>query len=195
MLLDAETDVGVESARDLIPPPMPEDMHKICLVLDLDETLIHSCFVPIRNPDFEFSFGPDDNQVPVFVLVRPGARQFLRELGNLYELVVFTASVRAYADRVVDFIDQHGLVKFRLYRDSCTEFGGSFVKDLSRLNRNLDRVIIVDNTPGAYLLQPYNAIAISSWFDDPTDTALFRLLYFLKNSFRIRNVYDLLGSQ
>jgi RNA polymerase II subunit A small phosphatase-like protein len=178
-----------------MPPPAGDDVRKICLVLDLDETLIHSCFAPISRPDLHFTFGEEENEQAVFVLVRPGAQQFLRELGDLYELVVFTASIRPYADRVVDFIDPERLVKFRLYRDSCTDFGGSFVKDLSRLNRKLERIIIVDNTPRAYGLHPYNAIPISTWFDDPQDKALFQLLYLLKNSYRVRNVYDLLGSQ
>jgi RNA polymerase II subunit A small phosphatase-like protein len=79
-----------------------------------------------------------------------------------------------------------------LYRDSCTDYGGSYVKDLGRLNRKLERVIIVDNSPTAYVLHPYNAIAIESWFDDPDDMALAPILFLLKNSYRIRNVYDLL---
>jgi RNA polymerase II subunit A small phosphatase-like protein len=179
----------------LLPPPSPEDALKICLVLDLDETLIHSSFSVIAQADLLFSFGPEETPVTVSVRVRPGARQFLEDLAPLYELVVFTASVKTYADRVVDHIDPHGYIRHRLYRDSCTEFGGSWVKDLSRLNRKLERIIIVDNTPGAYLLHPYNAIPISSWFDDPSDTALVQLLYFLRNSYRIRNIYDLLGSE
>jgi RNA polymerase II subunit A small phosphatase-like protein len=179
----------------IIPAPEGDDARKICLILDLDETLIHSSFAPISNPDLHFTFGPEDSEQPVFVLVRPGARQFLCELGDLYELIIFTASVRPYADRVVDFIDPGHVVKFRLYRDSCTDFGGSFVKDLSRLSRKLERIIIIDNTPSAYVLHPYNAIPILSWFDDPEDKALFQLLYLLKNSYRVRNVYDLLGSQ
>jgi RNA polymerase II subunit A small phosphatase-like protein len=179
----------------LLPPPSPEDAPKICLVLDLDETLIHSCFSVIAHADLTFSFGPEETPVTVSVRVRPGARQFLEDLAPLYELVVFTASVKAYADRVVDHIDPQGRIRHRLYRDSCTEFGGSWVKDLSRLNRKLERIIIVDNTPGAYLLHPYNAIPIPSWFDDPSDTALVQLLYFLRHSYRIRNIYDLLGSE
>jgi RNA polymerase II subunit A small phosphatase-like protein len=179
----------------LLPPPSPEDALKICLVLDLDETLIHSGFSAAPDADLTFSFGPEEAPATVCVRVRPGARTFLEVLAPVYERVVFTASVKPYADRVVDHIDPHGFVRHRLYRDSCTEFGGSWVKDLSRLNRRLERIIIVDNSPGAYLLHPYNAIPIPSWFDDPSDTALVQLLFFLRHSYRIRNIYDLLGSE
>lgn len=130
-----------------------------------------------------------------FLLVRPGAERFLLELGHLYELVVFTASCKVYADTVVDFIDKGKVVKHRLYRDSCSNIGGTFVKDLARLNRNLKKVIIVDNSNFCYMLQPYNAIAIKSWFDDPNDTELFTLLDFLKENHQQENVYDLLKKQ
>ncbi|OHT11327.1 NLI interacting factor-like phosphatase family protein [Tritrichomonas foetus] len=179
----------------LLPPPLPEDQNKICLVLDLDETLVHSSFLSIPHADFRFVLGMDENQVGVFVCIRPGAERFLKELGNLYELVVFTASCQPYADTVIDYIDPGRVIKYRLYRDSCTDFGGNFVKDLSRLNRNLERIIIIDNSPSAYLLQPYNAIAISSWFDEPMDNELLLILDFLKQSYRVKNVYDLFSPE
>ena len=178
----------------LLPPPAPEDKNKICLVLDLDETLVHSWLLSIPHADFRFVVGDEDNQIPVFVCVRPGAEQFLKELGSLYEIVIFTASIQQYADPVIDFIDPGRVVKHRLYRESCTDFGGNFVKDLSRLNRKLERIIIIDNSPAAYLLQPYNAIAISSWFDEPMDDELMKILDFLKQSYRVTNVYDLFSS-
>lgn len=188
---DGERDKTSEVLPVLLPPPAPEDKNKICLVLDLDETLVHSSFLSIPHADFRFVLGFDENQVGVFVCIRPGAERFLKELGSLYEIVIFTASCQPYADQVIDYIDPGRVVKHRLYREACTDFGGNFVKDLSRLNRNLEKIIIVDNSPSAYLLQPYNAIAISSWFDEPMDNELLNLLDFLKQSYRVRNVYDL----
>jgi RNA polymerase II subunit A small phosphatase-like protein len=175
-----------------LPPPLPEDADKICLVLDLDETLIHSSFVPGGHADFLFAFYLADMTIDVHCYIRPGAKTFVRELSNLYELVVFTASIQPYADQVCEFIDPDHLIKHKLYRDSCTEFGGNYVKDLGRLNRKLEKIIIVDNSPGAYLFHPYNAIPISSWFDEKSDRELHVLLEFLKKCYRIRNIYDLL---
>lgn len=190
-----DPNVDPASLPPLLPPPAPEDKNKICLVLDLDETLVHSSFLSIPHADFRFQIGPEDNPVGVFVCIRPGAERFLKELSSLYELVVFTASCQPYADPVIDYIDPGRAVKYRLYRESCTDFGGNFVKDLSRLNRKLERIIIIDNSPTAYLLQPYNAIAISSWFDEPMDNELLLILDFLKQSYRVRNIYDLFSTE
>lgn len=180
-----------EKLPDLLPPAAKEDAGKICLVLDLDETLVHSSFLSIPHADFRFVLGTDENQVGVFVCIRPGAQRFLKELGQLFEIVVFTASCQPYADPVVDYIDPGRVVKFRLYREACTNFGGNFVKDLSRMNRGLERIIIIDNSPAAYLLQPYNAIGIQSWFDEPMDDELLKIMDFLKQNYRVRNVYEM----
>ena len=56
-----------------------------------------------------------------------------------------------------------------------------YIKDLSRLGRDLSKTIIVDNVPENFLLQQSNGIFITSWFDDVTDTALYKLGAILKN--------------
>ncbi|EAY10680.1 NLI interacting factor-like phosphatase family protein [Trichomonas vaginalis G3] len=166
----------------LLPPQLSNDRGKICLVLDLDETLVHSSFLAIPHADYRFDIGIDQSPVGVFVCVRPGAEKFLKELGSLYEIIIFTASCQVYADPV----------KYRLYRESCTKFNGSFVKDLSKMNRPLEKIIIIDNSSVSYLLQPYNAIPISSWFDDPTDNELFVIMDKLKRNYRAKNIHSIL---
>jgi RNA polymerase II subunit A small phosphatase-like protein len=187
-----EFDAAAKSTDLLLPPPSKEDAGKICVVLDLDETLVHSTFMPHPRHEFSISFGTEENAATAFVLVRPGAKQLVRELGPLFELVVFTAGLQQYADPVVNMIDPDHHVKFRLFRPQCTEFGGAYVKDLGRLNRKLERTIIIDNSPSAYLRPPFNAINVESWFDEPDDQVLFAVMDFLKVSYRIRNVYDIL---
>ena len=60
----------------------------------------------------------------------------------------------------------------RLFRESCVYDRGNYVKDLSKLGREMKRTIIIDNSPASYLFQPQNAIPCSSWFDDKNDTLL-----------------------
>ena len=60
----------------------------------------------------------------------------------------------------------------RLFRESCVYDRGNYVKDLSKLGREINRTIIIDNSPASYLFQPQNAIPCSSWFDDKNDTLL-----------------------
>ena len=119
----------------------------MCLVIDLDETLVHSSFKPITNPDFIVPVEIDGSIHLVYVLKRPWVDEFLAHVGELYECVLFTASLAKYADPVADILDTKGVFRSRLFRESCVYYRGNYVKDLSRLGRDLHRVIIVDNSP------------------------------------------------
>lgn len=64
-----------------------------------------------------------------------------------------------YADPVADLLDQWGVFRARLFRESCVFHRGNYVKDLSRLGRELNNVIIVDNSPASYIFHPENAVS------------------------------------
>lgn len=97
-----------------------------------------------------------------------------------YELVVYTASLSKYADPLVDMLDPSGMCSFKLFREHCTFVNNAFVKDLTRLGRPMKDVIIVDNSPIAYMFQPENALPILSWYDNPEDRELPRLANILE---------------
>lgn len=84
---------GVGSPRFLLPPVRHQDMHKKCMVIDLDETLVHSSFKPINNADFVVPVEIDGTVHQVYVLKRPYVDEFLQRMGELYECVLFTASL------------------------------------------------------------------------------------------------------
>ena len=65
-------------------------------------------------------------------------------MSKFYEVIIYTASLAEYADAVMDKIDPKRLTSGRLYRDSCLYYKGLFVKDLSKLNRNIKDLIIID---------------------------------------------------
>ena len=141
---------------------------KYTLVLDLDETLIH------------FKGHPNDESSGV-LLFRPFLSEFLSNICNFYELVVFTAATQDYADPIINAIEQKG-TKFdhRLYRKHTIVINDEFIKDLNRLGRDLSRIIIVDNMEQNYKLQPDNGITIRPfWGKDVKDMALFDLLSIL----------------
>jgi len=85
-----------------------------------------------------------------------------------------------YADWVLDQVDSGNWIKYRLYRQHATVDGSVYCKDLSKLGRDLSKVIIVDNVAENFQLQPDNGIFIRSWFDDMNDTALHELSPLLK---------------
>ncbi|KAF9263426.1 NIF-domain-containing protein [Marasmius fiardii PR-910] len=163
----------------LLPPIAPEHVGRKCLVLDLDETLVHSSFKPIPNPDFIVPVEIEYHWHHFHVLKRPGVDLFLKEMGRIYEVVVFTASLSKYADPVLDQLDTSKVVAHRLFRESCYSHKGNYVKDLSQLGRPLSSTIILDNSPASYIFHPNNAVPVSSWFNDPHDAELPDLIPFL----------------
>jgi len=75
------------------------------LILDLDETLVHSSFKPPPKPDIILPVEIEGNVCNVFVLIRPGTEFFLQRLSKCYELVIYTASLSKYADPLIDILD------------------------------------------------------------------------------------------
>ncbi|KAK9284031.1 hypothetical protein L1049_012290 [Liquidambar formosana] len=170
---------------------------KLTVVLDLDETLVcayETSSLPtlLRNQateaglkwfelecissDKEFEGKPKVNYVTVFE--RPGLEEFLKQLSEFADLVLFTAGLEGYARPLVDRIDAENRFSLRLYRPSTisTEYR-EHVKDLSCLSRDLDRTVIVDNNPFSFLLQPLNGIpCIPFSAGQPHDVQLLEVL-------------------
>lgn len=173
------------------PPPLPplptweepvigpihqEDAGKATLVLDLDETLVHSSFKPVPSPDYIIPVEIEGRIVDVYVLKRPFVDHFLRAVGQRFEVIVFTASLGKYADPLLDLLDKANVVRWRLFREACYPYEGSYVKDLQCLGRDMSRTIIVDNSPHSYVFQPENAVPISTFIDDMQDQELLDCL-------------------
>eukprot|EP00249_Psilotum_nudum_P016934 c26064_g1_i2 orf=112-681(-) len=118
-----------------------------------------------------------DHVETIYVLKRPGLDQFLITMGKTFEVVIFTAGTKDYADPLLNKLDTNGTISHRLFRDSCLERpDGSFVKNLSLLGRDLDNVIIVDDDYRCYRRQPENAIPIATFGElDTKDQELMDL--------------------
>eukprot|EP00359_Climacostomum_virens_P001540 CAMPEP_0204898424 /NCGR_PEP_ID=MMETSP1397-20131031/1281_1 /ASSEMBLY_ACC=CAM_ASM_000891 /TAXON_ID=49980 /ORGANISM="Climacostomum Climacostomum virens, Strain Stock W-24" /LENGTH=237 /DNA_ID=CAMNT_0052066273 /DNA_START=2072 /DNA_END=2785 /DNA_ORIENTATION=- len=158
------------------------------LVLDLDETLVHSSFKPTSSVDMIVPFEIEGKDHCVFVGKRPGVDQFLAHIAHKFEVVIFTASVSKYADPLIDKLDSYSVVSSRLFRESCVIHNGLYVKDLTRLGRELSQTMIIDNSPNSYKFQPENAIPIRSWFDDTDDVELIKLLPILDQLAKAKDV-------
>ncbi|KAM9447534.1 uncharacterized protein ACWYII_013036 isoform 3-T4 [Salvelinus alpinus] len=182
-------------AKPLLPQLKSQDSGKICVVIDLDETLVHSSFKPVNNADFIIPVEIDGTVHQVYVLKRPNVDEYLKRMGELFECVLFTASLSKYADPVSDLLDKWGAFQHRLFRESCVFHQGNYVKDLSRLGRDLNKVIIVDNSPASYIFHPDNAVPVTSWFDDMADTELLDLIPFFERLSKVEDVYDILKQQ
>ena len=150
-------------------PPVPfikSSMKKeFCLVLDIDETISHS---------MKLSCG-------YYFLLRPGAIDFLNELSNYYEIDIFTSSLKLYADFIIDKIDACGkLISYRLYKNHVTYEKGKSIKNLSKIGRDLNKIIFVDNLKSNAKYNLKNLCHISSWKNDIYDEELIKLKNKLK---------------
>jgi len=171
---------------------------KKTLVLDLDETLVHSSLSENFSveSDFQFDLVFDDKKYTVSVLQRPYLLEFMERVNDLFEVVIFTASQQVYAEKLLDIIDPESkLIKHRIYRDSCVCVEGNYLKDLSVLGRDLSQTVIVDNSPQAFAFQLENGIPIQSWYDCPEDDNLLRLLPFLEKLAQVDDVRPMVSQK
>ncbi|UKZ75887.1 hypothetical protein TrVFT333_003583 [Trichoderma virens FT-333] len=194
---------AVEEAQEVQPEVVQQEAHEVSIpppppgpgpsplvttalpltdeVLDLDETLVHSSFKILHQADFTIPVEIEGNYHNVYVIKRPGVDEFMKRVGELYEVVVFTASVSKYGDPLLDQLDIHNVVHHRLFRESCYNHQGNYVKDLSQVGRDLKDTIIIDNSPTSYIFHPQHAVPISSWFSDAHDNELLDLIPVLED--------------
>lgn len=181
--------------KPLLGPIKPGDNGKKCLIIDLDETLVHSSFKQVNNADFIVPVEIDGIVHQVYVLKRPHVDEFLERVGKLFECVLFTASLAKYADPVADLLDKSSVLRDRLFREACVYYRGNYVKDLSRLGRDLHKVIIIDNSPASYIFHPENAVPCMSWFDDANDRELLDLIPYFERLAACDSVYSVIKQQ
>jgi CTD small phosphatase-like protein 2 len=163
------------------------------LVLDLDETLVHSTLEGYVEADFTFPVEVGQTKHLVMVRQRPHLHTFLERASKLFEIVVFTASQKVYAEQLLDIIDPQGKhIRHRVYRDSCVFWEGNYLKDLTVLGRDLAHTLIVDNSPQAFGFQLDNGVPIESWYDDDDDDELLKLIPFLEDVARADDVRPLI---
>ena len=158
--------INIYKKEEVIVPYLPKQIErnkKYTLVLDLDETLI----------SFRFN-----KKYKGILKKRPGLHNFLNKVGTKYELVVFTAGTQEYADPIINIIEKNNKIfAKRLYRQHTVFIDNIFVKDLTRLGRDLSKIIIIDNMPQNFILQKENGIFIKNYFgQDDNDMALLDLI-------------------
>ena len=140
-----------------ITEPMTREF---CLVLDIDETISHT---------MRLSFGN-------YFLLRPGVIHLIRKLYHFFEIDIFTAAIKRYADNIVNKLDPNNTyVNYRFYREHCIYEGTKTVKKLVRIGRELNKIIFVDNIKYNAKYNMENLYHVSSWKDDVYDQEMVKL--------------------
>ena len=145
------------------PPYIPTPTNKkYTLVLDLDKTLI---YYNEKNPNNIYT-------------LRPGLFSFLNILKPIYELISFTNESKEYSDKLLKEIESNKkYFDFNLYREHNILIGRNLVKDISKIGRDMKRIVIVDKLYENIKATPKNGILIKPYFGerDKGDTVLFEL--------------------
>ena len=161
-----------ENVRRRIIPPYITNVNKkkYTLILSLDETIVH------------FKINTYFNNRGV-VQIRPGLIEFLQNIKNFYEIIIFSSGNQKYSDAIIDSIDENNkYIDYRLYQEHCSIISDDFVKDLSKIGRPIEKMVIVDNVPQNYRLHKENGINIKSFYgDNSNDRILFYLSKILIN--------------
>eukprot|EP00124_Ichthyophonus_hoferi_P004010 Ihof_evm2s395 gene=Ihof_evmTU2s395 len=152
------------SDTSLLPDPLPQHQQPPTLVLEYNNVLTYSEWTP---------------EAGYRVKVRKGAREFLRYLAQFYEIVIYTSVSSQTADPILAGLQGEVPVIFSaLYRDSTRYKHGVHIKDLTCLNRDLSKVIMIDTHSDNYSLTPCNGIALDPWNGSSDDNTLVELLPF-----------------
>ena len=154
------------------------------LILDLDETLIHSEeAISTKKYDTVLTITLSNNRPQrIGLKLRPYCTQFLEKMSKKFELIIFTASLEDYANKVIDYIDpENKFISHRLFRQHCISHERCFIKDQRVINRRIEDMIIVDNLVYSFALQIDNGIPINTWLHDETDCEQLKLLDCLKD--------------
>lgn len=151
---------------DLLPPPPPPPYQRpLTLVITLEDLLVHS----------EWS-----QQYGWRTAKRPGCDYFLGYLSQYYEIVLFSSNYMMYSDRICEKLDPvHAFISYNLFKEHCVYKDGIHIKDLSKMNRDVGKVVMIDTDPNSYKLQPENAIPAKPW-DGKPDDGLLQLIPFLE---------------
>ena len=148
----------------IVPYIQTKNIKKYSLVLDLEETLLH------------FNMNITNNNQGV-VDIRPGAIKFLDNISEYFELIVFNEGEQRYTDILIDSLEENKIYfEHRFYREHISIDNNDVVKDLNKIGRSLDKILIIDNMPQNFKLQKDNGITIKSfWGDSPNDNILYEL--------------------
>ena len=159
--INLKMDNTYSDSSNIIPPFINTKRtknKKYTLILDLDETLVYVKEVNLQNKNYS-------NSNQRIINLRPGLFSFLNTVKPYYEIISFSCASKTYADNIIKKIETNQkYFDYNLYREHTTLYGTEYVKDISKIGRNIKEMIIVDNLEQNFILNPDNGIKIASYY-------------------------------
>ena len=171
------------------------DLEKKLLILELDETLIHTSFVQVPNCDYDYHFNINflERSVTVFVYKRPYVNEFLYQMSKYYNIIIYSSNIPEYSNPLIDKLDEEKVIYKRVYKDKKIQLNGKKISDLTKLiNEYGKNIIIISNNsfPSFINDSNNNILPINSWNFNKSDDELIKLKSFLEFLNSVNDVRD-----
>ena len=167
------------------------------LLINLDDTLIHSSNNYIQNPDLTITqqIINENNQKTkkyIYINFHYGTIPFIEEISFYYEIIIFSSLISSIGEIILNIIDPQKRINYKLYCDNCELIQEKkIIKDLN-LFGDVKKIVLLDNSSSP-IYNEANRIPINNWFDDYKDLELFKLIPILKNLYGFYDVKTEIG--
>jgi TFIIF-interacting CTD phosphatase-like protein len=132
-----------------ILPDIDKNKYKYTLILSLNEILIYF-----------------DKSICNY-MIRPGLFDFLKEMKESYELILYTTNFSDYEEQIIESIqNNNNYFEYILNRKNGFDNANSFIQDLVSLNRNLKQFVIIDTTLNKFKAYKNNILTIKPFYGD-----------------------------
>ncbi|KAJ2002685.1 mitochondrial inner membrane protein required for protein import [Coemansia thaxteri] len=153
------------ATEKLLPDAAAEYTPPYTLVLNLDDMLIHM--------DWTKEHGWR-------IAKRPGLDNFLAYMATMYEVVIFSTQPSHSGMVVMEKLDPLEFAPYRLYKDHMRNIDGKNYKDLTTINRDMAKVIMIDTNADSYKMQPDNVLLGRPFRGDAGDNWIEQITEFLE---------------
>ncbi|VWU51781.1 NLI interacting factor-like phosphatase, putative [Hepatocystis sp. ex Piliocolobus tephrosceles] len=171
----------------------PYRKRRICpamtLVIDLDETLIYCTKKKKFEHQKEVDVLINGKYCSLYVCKRPHIDFFFSVLYPYFEIIIFTTSIKSYADTVLNIIDVDHYIDKKFYREDCFEINQKvYIKNLLTIKKEISKMILVDDSNISGAKYPDNFFQIKRWKGDLNDTELLDIIPFFLNLSKVNDV-------
>ncbi|XP_043934401.1 CTD small phosphatase-like protein 2-A [Protopterus annectens] len=84
----------------------------------------------------------------MYVRVRPFVREFLEQMSQIFEIIVYTSALEVYAGQLLDILDpENKFIRHRVFRKHCDYYHGCYLKNLNAIRRKISKTVVMHSSP------------------------------------------------